>query len=90
MDADKRQEIPEKFETLKEAGEFWDTHSAADYWDEMEDVEIEFDIKNRYYLVPVHEELYQRLKAYAAQHDQSVEEVVNHFLEKALDRMYAA
>jgi hypothetical protein len=90
MDEDKRQEIPEQFETLKEAGEFWDKHSAADYWDEMEDVEIEFDIKHRYYLVPVHEELYQRLKSYAEKHDQTVEEVVNHFLEKALHRMYVA
>lgn len=28
-----------KFKTLEEESEFWDTHSLADYWDEMEDVE---------------------------------------------------
>ena len=26
------------FATEEEAREFWDTHSSADYWDEMEDV----------------------------------------------------
>ena len=29
----KREEIPESFDSLEEAGEFWDTHSAADYED---------------------------------------------------------
>jgi predicted DNA binding CopG/RHH family protein len=28
-----------KFKTLKEEGEFWDAHSVADYWHELEDVE---------------------------------------------------
>ena len=28
-----------KFKTLKEESEFWDAHSFADYWDELEDVE---------------------------------------------------
>ena len=27
-----------KFKTLEEESEFWDTHSVADYWDELEDV----------------------------------------------------
>jgi hypothetical protein len=30
-----------EFETLKQIQDFWDTHSTADYWDEMEDSEIE-------------------------------------------------
>lgn len=41
-----RSPIPEHFNSAEEAGEFWDTHSAADYWDEMETVEMEFDIVN--------------------------------------------
>jgi len=28
-----------KFKTLEEESEFWDTHSVADYWDELERVE---------------------------------------------------
>ena len=45
--------IPEHFNSAEEAGEFWDSHSAADYWNEMEEEEIEFDIRKRTFLVPV-------------------------------------
>ena len=31
--------IPEQFNSAEEAGEFWDTHSAADYWDEMDEIQ---------------------------------------------------
>ncbi|OGO53235.1 MAG: hypothetical protein A2148_01870 [Chloroflexi bacterium RBG_16_68_14] len=31
-----------KFRTLEEESEFWDTHSVADYWDELEDVKGPF------------------------------------------------
>jgi len=42
MSAKNRDPIPEHFSSAEEAGEFWDTHSAADYWDKMETVEMEF------------------------------------------------
>ena len=32
--------IPEHFSSAEEAGEFWDSHSAADYGDELEEVDI--------------------------------------------------
>jgi hypothetical protein len=32
--------IPEYVNRAEEAGQFWNTHLAADYWDEMEGVEI--------------------------------------------------
>lgn len=41
------------FNSAEEASEFWDTHSAADYWAEMEEEEMEFDIQKRTFLVPV-------------------------------------
>lgn len=31
--------------TLEQEAEWFDTHSLADYWDEMEDVEIVFDLE---------------------------------------------
>jgi hypothetical protein len=43
MDANK-DPIPECLDSVEKAGQFWDTHSAADYWDEMEEVEMEFDL----------------------------------------------
>jgi len=45
--------IPEHFNSAEAAGEFWDTHSAADYLDETEEEEMEFDIQKRTFLVPV-------------------------------------
>jgi hypothetical protein len=30
-----------KFADLEQIQDFWDTHSTADYWDEMDDVEME-------------------------------------------------
>jgi hypothetical protein len=52
--------LPEHFNTLEEAGEFWDTHSAADYWDEMEEVEVEFSIRERLFLVPINGQAYRQ------------------------------
>lgn len=37
-----KSEIPE-FKSEEEMGEFWDTHSVADYWDELEEVELVWD-----------------------------------------------
>jgi hypothetical protein len=33
--------IPEEFKSIAEIQDFWDTHSSADYWDEMTDVDLQ-------------------------------------------------
>jgi len=33
--------IPEEFKSIEEIQDFWDEHSSADYWDEMQDVNFE-------------------------------------------------
>ena len=35
--------IPEHFNSVEEASDFWDTHSLADYWDQT--LEAQFDIE---------------------------------------------
>jgi len=35
-----RIEISEKSDNIEQIQVFWDTHSTADYWDEMDDVEM--------------------------------------------------
>lgn len=40
-----KESIPEEFENIEEAGEFWDTHSLADYWDQTQEVHFEVDLK---------------------------------------------
>ncbi len=57
MTANKKDPIPESFDSIEEAGQFWDTHSAADYWDEMEEVEMEFDLQKRTFFVPIADEV---------------------------------
>jgi len=84
MDENKIDPIPEEFTSLEEAGEFWDTHSAADYWDEMEEMEMEFDIQRRTFLVPVNNEAYHRLRKKAKVEKRSVEEMLDILLEREL------
>ena len=37
----KKTKIP-TFKTLEEEAKFWDTHTAADFWDEMKPVKMKF------------------------------------------------
>ena len=84
MGANKKDPIPEHFSSPEVAGEFWDTHSAADYWDEMEEVEMEFDIQKRTFWVPIGGQIYDRIKERARQEQRSVEQVVSDLLAQHL------
>ncbi|MDQ1559808.1 MAG: CopG antitoxin of type toxin-antitoxin system, partial [Pyrinomonadaceae bacterium] len=42
--AKKRDPLPERFATIEEAAEFWDTHDSADYEEYMRDVECQVNI----------------------------------------------
>ncbi len=42
----KRDPMPPPDATPEEIGEFWDTHSLADYWDETDEVEFQVDLKS--------------------------------------------
>ena len=33
--------LPEEFDSIVEIQNFWDANSSADYWDEMEDVDLQ-------------------------------------------------
>jgi hypothetical protein len=33
--------LPEEFDSIAEIQNFWDANSSADYWDEMEDVDLQ-------------------------------------------------
>jgi len=47
----KHDPLPEHFETLDEAAEFWDTHDSGDYEEFLKDVPCDFDLQKRTYLV---------------------------------------
>lgn len=85
MDIRKRRDtIPERFGSAEDAGEFWNSHSAADYWDELEEVEMEFDIQRRTFLVPINSRIYQLAKKRAETEHQTVEQIVNTLLNSEL------
>ena len=84
MDESKREPIPAHFSSAEEAGAFWDTHSAADYWDEMEEIEMEFDLQKRVFLIPVGDHIYHQVKQRANREHRSVEAVVGALLEREL------
>ena len=62
----KRDPMPPPDATPEEIGEFWDTHSLADYWDETHEVEFQVNLKLRESLSPDEaegvEQGWQRLK----------------------------
>ena len=43
MKKNKRNRIP-KFKTIAEEARFWDTHDFTEFWDELEDVDIVFEL----------------------------------------------
>ena len=43
----KRDPMPPPDATPEEIGEFWDTHSLADYWDETQEVEFQVNLKSK-------------------------------------------
>jgi hypothetical protein len=40
-----RDSLPERFESIEEAADFWDKHSLADYEDLQHDIDFEVDMK---------------------------------------------
>jgi hypothetical protein len=78
--------IPESFSSPEEAGEFWDTHDLADYWDQTEPVtDIVFDVKRRRYLVPVERSLSDRLVELATRRGVAAETLVNLWIKEKLE-----
>jgi len=84
MDADKR--IPE-MNRYDEIAEFWETHSLADYWEEMEAAEFEIDPNTRrLYLIALDPGLIRRVQR-LARLGLSTESLVNLFLEQHLHQV---
>jgi predicted HicB family RNase H-like nuclease len=76
--------IPESFATEEEAGEFWDTHSLADYEEFLEPADVVFEIKKRVFEVRVAEDVFDKLQIEAKSSNQSVLKTVDRILRKEL------
>ena len=79
----RRDPLPEHFQSLEEAGEFWDTHSLDDYWDETHEVEFEVRAKQRK-RITVEPHIYKQLEAEARLRGVVPETLVNLWLAEKL------
>ena len=85
-----KQEIP-SFKSYEEIGEFWDTHSLADYWEQTEPAEFEIAPNaRRRYLVAIDPGLLRRIQQMAYRRGLSTESLVNLFLEQHLQQLAVA
>jgi hypothetical protein len=80
----KRDPIPEHFENIEEAAEFWDSHDLADYWDLTKEVEFEVDLQRRLYLTALEPELAKKLTECARKLGVSTETLINVWLSERL------
>lgn len=85
MDANnQRDPMPDETADIEEIITFWDTHSTADYGDEMEDVLFEVDIQEEIFVVRLVPELADVIARKAKARGVSTETLVNLWLaEKA-------
>lgn len=77
--------LPDSFATEEEAGEFWDTHSAADYIEYFEPIDDVIEIKDRVFEIQVAADVFQKLRRQAESSHQSVPKVVDQILREQLN-----
>lgn len=74
--------LPEHFNSLEEAAEFWDTHDSADYNEYFRDIEFEVALKPRTHLVEIEGALYDKVRAIAKKKRVATNKLVNRWLEE--------
>jgi hypothetical protein len=76
-----------KVRTSEEIGEYWDSHSLADHWDQTHEVEFEIRAPHRITLDP---EVYVRLEEQAERQGVSLATLANSWLKEKLSDDRAA
>jgi CopG antitoxin of type II toxin-antitoxin system len=73
-----------KARSYEEMGEYWDTHSLDEIWDQTEPVEFEIDIKSdkRYY--PIEKTLSEKLTQIARAQGVSAETLINLWVQEKI------
>jgi hypothetical protein len=70
--------------SYEELGEYWDTHSLADHWDQTQPVEFELDVQSSSLYFPVDRLLAEKLRSIATSHGVSTETLLNMWLQEKL------
>lgn len=76
--------IPEHFKDEKQAAEFWETHSVADYWDEMQEADFEMAFDKTPKAVALEYPVARKLSAVSRREKKTVDELVNVLLKEWL------
>ncbi len=76
----KRDPIPESFNSVAEAAEFWDSHSLADYWDQTHEVKGRIDVNRKVYVTALEPSLFKKLGECSKRQGVSAETLVNIWL----------
>ncbi len=76
--------LPDDFQTVEELSDFWDTHSSADYEDDMEPVEAQIDLSSSKVYCPVAKDLVRQVRQQARQQGVSTETLINLWLQEKL------
>ena len=80
--ATQRDPLPEDFGSLEEFWAFWDSHSTADYKDQMEDMDVNIDIHSSKEYCAVAKDLLAQLRTRARQEGVSTETLMNLWLQE--------
>ena len=76
----KRESIPQHFQNVAEAAEFWDGHDLTDYWDQTREASFEVDIQRRVFLTALEPKLAKKLTECARKQGVSTETLINVWL----------
>ena len=79
-----RDPLPEHFNTIEEAAEFWDTHSTADYEEYFKEVDCLFDIKKRTHFISIDGAVYDRIRAIAKKKRIPADKLVSRWIKEKL------
>jgi len=78
-----------KSKSIEEMAEFWDTHSLADYEEEIYEVDITFDPSARQTLIHVDPDLFEDLRCIAKERRISTQTLVNLWLSQQVAELKA-
>ncbi len=76
--------IPDEFETLKEASDFWDTHDIADYWGQTRESHFKVSMKKEPKYVALEEGIAKKIFSLAKKKHVSSETLINLWLKEKL------
>ncbi len=76
--------LPDTFNSLEEAGEFWDAHDTMDYPDAFQTVEVNAERRNRYYEVEIDMSVAQALRDKARQQGVTTSDLATQLIREQL------